>query len=156
MLFGNFFSEADPTSPGTDKDIDYYQHKSTSMENYMPQRTGWEASGDSKAVSVNFLFYFTLMILIYFSTFLTHSLCLFHVYFCTFLYTILSNTFLMTFHASYFVHTYFHLFSFIFHQALLCRTECPSMNTHELAWNAARACGSNSSLCTLAFFLKHI
>ncbi|CAM9124569.1 unnamed protein product, partial [Sphacelaria rigidula] len=40
-----FISEADPTCPGTDKDVDYYQHKSSSMENYMPQRTGWEASG---------------------------------------------------------------------------------------------------------------
>lgn len=44
-------SEADPTSPGTDKDVDYYQHKSTSMENYMPQRTGWESASDNKPVS---------------------------------------------------------------------------------------------------------
>lgn len=43
-------SEADPTSPGTDKDVDYYQHKSTAADNFMPWRTGWEAASDNKQV----------------------------------------------------------------------------------------------------------
>ncbi|CAM9396742.1 unnamed protein product, partial [Scytosiphon promiscuus] len=45
-----FISEADPTSPGTDKDVDYYQHKSNASNNFMPWRTGWEAASDSKLV----------------------------------------------------------------------------------------------------------
>lgn len=52
FCFRSFFcSEADPAAPGTDKDVDYYQHKSTASENFMPQRTGWEAAADNKAVS---------------------------------------------------------------------------------------------------------
>ncbi|CAM9753939.1 unnamed protein product, partial [Ectocarpus sp. 13 AM-2016] len=43
-----FISEADPTSPGTDKDVDYYQHKSNNHNNFMPWRTGWEAASDTK------------------------------------------------------------------------------------------------------------
>ncbi|CBJ33399.1 conserved unknown protein [Ectocarpus siliculosus] len=39
---------ADPTSPGTDKDVDYYQHKSNNHNNFMPWRTGWEAASDTK------------------------------------------------------------------------------------------------------------
>ena len=46
-------SEADANAPGTDKDVDYYQHKSTNADNFMPWRTGWEASGDNKAVREN-------------------------------------------------------------------------------------------------------
>lgn len=45
-------SEADPTAPGTDKDIDYYQHKSTAVDDFMPSRTGWEAVSDNKAVRI--------------------------------------------------------------------------------------------------------
>lgn len=45
-------SEADPTAPGTDKDIDYYQHKSTAADDFMPSRTGWEAVSDNKAVRI--------------------------------------------------------------------------------------------------------
>lgn len=44
------YSEADPMSPGTDKDVDYYQHKSTVADNFMPWRTGWEAASDNKQV----------------------------------------------------------------------------------------------------------
>lgn len=43
-------SEADPTSPGTDKDVDYYQHKSGHLDNFMPWRTGWESASDNKLV----------------------------------------------------------------------------------------------------------
>lgn len=43
-------SEADPTSPGTDKDVDYYQHKSGPLDNFMPWRTGWESASDTKLV----------------------------------------------------------------------------------------------------------
>eukprot|EP00903_Cladosiphon_okamuranus_P009694 g9223.t1 len=43
-----FISEADPTSPGTDKDVDYYQHKSGPQDNFMPWRTGWESASDNK------------------------------------------------------------------------------------------------------------
>lgn len=50
------YSEADPTSPGTDKDVDYYQHKSNNHNNFMPWRTGWEAASDTKLVRFLFLF----------------------------------------------------------------------------------------------------
>lgn len=54
----------------------------------MPQRTGWEASGDSKAVSVDFLFH-----LLLFGT----STYYFHVFLDTF--TILfSSIFILIFH----------------------------------------------------------
>ena len=43
-------SEADPASPGTDKDVDYYQHKSTLVDNFMPWRTGWETASENKQV----------------------------------------------------------------------------------------------------------
>jgi len=36
-----FISEADKLSPGTDKDIDYYQHRSTADEELEPPETGW-------------------------------------------------------------------------------------------------------------------
>ena len=39
-----FISEADPDQPGTDKDIDYYQHKSTKAEEAMPPKNGWSVS----------------------------------------------------------------------------------------------------------------
>ncbi|GMH86528.1 hypothetical protein TrVE_jg4673 [Triparma verrucosa] len=39
-----FISEADPDQPGTDKDIDYYQHKSTKTEEAMPPKNGWSVS----------------------------------------------------------------------------------------------------------------
>ncbi|CAN0155927.1 unnamed protein product, partial [Discosporangium mesarthrocarpum] len=35
--------------PGTDKDEDYYQHKSKAHEDYMPQCTGWTVA-DNKSV----------------------------------------------------------------------------------------------------------
>ncbi|CAM9514251.1 unnamed protein product, partial [Hapterophycus canaliculatus] len=44
-----FISEADATSPGTDKDVDYYQHKSNLSNDFMPWRTGWEAVSDAKS-----------------------------------------------------------------------------------------------------------
>lgn len=49
-VFSLPYSEADPHSPGTDKDVDYYQHKSTAADNFMPWRTGWEAASDNKQV----------------------------------------------------------------------------------------------------------
>lgn len=36
-----FISEADEDQPGTDKDIDYYQHKSKSTEESLPSASGW-------------------------------------------------------------------------------------------------------------------
>ena len=36
-----FISEADEDQPGTDKDIDYYQHKSKANEDMLPSRDGW-------------------------------------------------------------------------------------------------------------------
>jgi len=36
-----FLSEADEDQPGTDKDIDYYQHKSRTNEDSVPPCTGW-------------------------------------------------------------------------------------------------------------------
>lgn len=36
-----FLSEADEEQPGTDKDIDYYQHKSKQHEEGLPSSTGW-------------------------------------------------------------------------------------------------------------------
>lgn len=36
-----FLSEADKDQPGTDKDIDYYQHRSSSQEEQEPNPTGW-------------------------------------------------------------------------------------------------------------------
>ena len=36
-----FLSEADKDSPGTDKDIDYYQHRSTVLEELEPSASGW-------------------------------------------------------------------------------------------------------------------
>ena len=36
-----FISEADQDQPGTDKDIDYYQHKSTEVDESLPPRKGW-------------------------------------------------------------------------------------------------------------------
>ena len=36
-----FLSEADPHQPGTDKDVDYYQHKSRREEESLPSRVGW-------------------------------------------------------------------------------------------------------------------
>ena len=36
-----FLSEADEEQPGTDKDIDYYQHKSKTHEESEPSQTGW-------------------------------------------------------------------------------------------------------------------
>ena len=36
-----FLSEADPVQPGTDKDVDYYQHKSRREEESLPSRAGW-------------------------------------------------------------------------------------------------------------------
>ena len=38
-----FLSEADETQPGTDKDVDYYQHKSKKHEESMPPLSGWTA-----------------------------------------------------------------------------------------------------------------
>ena len=37
-----FLSEADEDQPGTDKDIDYYQHKSKMHEEKQPPRSGWQ------------------------------------------------------------------------------------------------------------------
>lgn len=37
-----FLSEADKDQPGTDKDIDYYQHRSTAAEDQEPNATGWQ------------------------------------------------------------------------------------------------------------------
>ena len=36
-----FLSEADEDQPGTDKDVDYYQHKSNKKEEAMPPMSGW-------------------------------------------------------------------------------------------------------------------
>ncbi len=36
-----FLSEADEDQPGTDKDIDYYQHKSKKEEESLPSHSGW-------------------------------------------------------------------------------------------------------------------
>ena len=36
-----FLSEADPDQPGTDKDVDYYQHKSKREEEGLPSSSGW-------------------------------------------------------------------------------------------------------------------
>jgi hypothetical protein len=36
-----FISEADKDSPGTDKDIDYYQHRSAPNEEQEPSAKGW-------------------------------------------------------------------------------------------------------------------
>ncbi|GKY93461.1 hypothetical protein MPSEU_000313600 [Mayamaea pseudoterrestris] len=36
-----FLSEADEQQPGTDKDVDYYQHKSNETEESQPPSTGW-------------------------------------------------------------------------------------------------------------------
>jgi hypothetical protein len=36
-----FISEADADQPGTDKDIDYYQHKSKQSEEMLPSASGW-------------------------------------------------------------------------------------------------------------------
>ena len=42
-----FLSEADPDQPGTDKDIDYYQHKSkTQTEMNIPPSDGWVTCGN--------------------------------------------------------------------------------------------------------------
>ena len=45
-----FLSEADEASPGTDKDIDYYQHRSLPIDDREPQLMGWStcSSGNSK------------------------------------------------------------------------------------------------------------
>lgn len=48
-------SEADPAAPGTDNDVDYYQHKSTFADNFMPWRTGWELAPNNKAVRMSWL-----------------------------------------------------------------------------------------------------
>lgn len=37
-----FISEADKDQPGTDKDIDYYVHKSKPHQNHLPQEENWE------------------------------------------------------------------------------------------------------------------
>ena len=42
-----FLSEADEEQPGTDKDIDYYQHKSKAHEEALPSPTGWGISRGS-------------------------------------------------------------------------------------------------------------
>ena len=39
-----FISEADKEQPGTDKDIDYYQHKSKKHQEVRPPKTGWVTS----------------------------------------------------------------------------------------------------------------
>ena len=45
-----FLSEADPDQPGTDKDIDYYQHKSkTQNEMNIPPSDGWVTCGNRNA-----------------------------------------------------------------------------------------------------------
>jgi len=36
-----FISEADEDQPGTDKDIDYYQHKTRTADDTVPPLTGW-------------------------------------------------------------------------------------------------------------------
>jgi ubiquitin carboxyl-terminal hydrolase 9/24 len=36
-----FISEADKEQPGTDKDIDYWQHRSSLAEEHEPNPTGW-------------------------------------------------------------------------------------------------------------------
>ncbi|GMI56551.1 hypothetical protein ScalyP_jg988, partial [Parmales sp. scaly parma] len=36
-----YISEADPLSPGTDKDVDYYQHRSGPLESSRPPSSGW-------------------------------------------------------------------------------------------------------------------
>ena len=47
-----FLSEADEVQPGTDKDVDYYQHKSRKHEESMPPQSGWIAckSGGSQGI----------------------------------------------------------------------------------------------------------
>jgi hypothetical protein len=46
-----FISQADKDKPGTDKDIDYYQHKSTSEEDREPQSHGWNCMGPNNPLS---------------------------------------------------------------------------------------------------------
>ena len=44
-----FLSEADEANPGTDKDVDYYQHRSTAAEEREPQPTGWVSCNGQQA-----------------------------------------------------------------------------------------------------------
>ena len=46
-----FISQADKDKPGTDKDIDYYQHKSNSDEEREPQCYGWNCMGSNNQLS---------------------------------------------------------------------------------------------------------
>ena len=46
-----FISQADKEKPGTDKDIDYYQHKSNSDEEREPQCFAWNCMGSSNPLS---------------------------------------------------------------------------------------------------------
>lgn len=46
-----FISQADKEKPGTDKDIDYYQHKSNCDEEREPQCHGWNCMGSSNLLS---------------------------------------------------------------------------------------------------------
>ena len=46
-----FISQADKEKPGTDKDIDYYQHKSNSEEEREPSCFGWNCMGANNVLS---------------------------------------------------------------------------------------------------------
>ena len=46
-----FISQADKEKPGTDKDIDYYQHKSNSEEEREPQCFAWNCMGSNNPLS---------------------------------------------------------------------------------------------------------